>query len=133
MCQEVGVTSLHVLREFSSHCGPGHHLKPSLLRQDLKDIWESQFWARPSSQEKEKGAAEDEIGSITDSTDMNQSKLQKIVKDTGAWHATAQKVTESQPRLVTKQQGKASYGTVCQGGGREGTEQQVFSLLSLRP
>ena len=35
--------------------------------------------------------------------------------------------------LVTKQQGKASKGTVCQGGGREGSVQQLFSRLSPRP
>ena len=31
---------------------------------------------------------------ITDSTDMNLSKLQKIVKDREAWHAAVHRVTE---------------------------------------
>lgn len=49
LCQDVGATSLRVLREVSSHtCGPGHRLQPSLLRQDLEAIWGSQFQARPS-------------------------------------------------------------------------------------
>lgn len=37
--------------------------------------------------QKEKGAAEDEIDSITDSKNMDLSKLSEIVKDRGAWHA----------------------------------------------
>ena len=39
--------------------------------------------------QKEKRAAEDEIrlDSVTDSMDMNLSKLQETVKDRGAWHA----------------------------------------------
>lgn len=41
---------LHVLREVSSHCGPCHQLEASLLRQDLKGFWGSQFWARPNPQ-----------------------------------------------------------------------------------
>ena len=40
-----------------------------------------------------------QLGSITESTDMNQSKLQKIVKDTGAWRATVHRVTKSQTWL----------------------------------
>ena len=32
---------------------------------------------------------------ITDSVDMNLSKLQEIVKDRGAWHATVHGVPES--------------------------------------
>ena len=31
---------------------------------------------------------------ITDSTDMNLSKLQEIVKDREAWHAAVHRVTE---------------------------------------
>ena len=34
--------------------------------------------------------------SITDSTDMNLSKLCEIVEDRGAWHATVHGVTKSQ-------------------------------------
>ena len=34
------------------------------------------------------------LASITDSTDMNQSKLQEMVEDRGAWRATVHRVTE---------------------------------------
>ena len=37
--------------------------------------------------------------SITDSMDINLSKLQGIVEDRGAWHAAVHGVTESQTRL----------------------------------
>ena len=33
--------------------------------------------------------------SITDSKDMNLSKLQKTVKDRGVWHAAVHEVTKS--------------------------------------
>ena len=36
------------------------------------------------------------LDGITDSTDMNLSKLQDTVEDRGAWHATVHGVTESQ-------------------------------------
>lgn len=43
--------SLRVLGEVSPHTrGPGHQLRPSLLRQDPKAIWVSHFRARPSCQ-----------------------------------------------------------------------------------
>ena len=35
------------------------------------------------------------LDSITNSTDMNLSKLQEILKDRGAWSATVHRVTES--------------------------------------
>ena len=34
------------------------------------------------------------LGSITDSMDMNLSKLLETVEDRGAWHATVHEVTE---------------------------------------
>ena len=44
--------------------------------------------------------AEDEmVDGIADSVDMNLSKLQEIVKDMGAWHATVHGSTKSWTRL----------------------------------
>ena len=49
-----------------------------------KDLGAGKDW-----REKEKGVAEDEgLDSITNSMDMNVSKLQDIVEDIWAWHAT---------------------------------------------
>ena len=39
---------------------------------------------------------------ITDSMDMNLSKLQEIVEDRGAWKAAAHGVTKSQTQLRTE-------------------------------
>ena len=39
------------------------------------------------------------LDSITDSMDMNLSKLWEIVEDRGAWHATVHGVTKSQISL----------------------------------
>ena len=39
------------------------------------------------------------LDSITDSMDMNLSKLQKTVEDTGDWHAVVHEVTKSQTQL----------------------------------
>ena len=39
------------------------------------------------------------LDSITDSMDMNLSKLQEIVEDRGAWRAAVHEVTESQIQL----------------------------------
>ena len=39
------------------------------------------------------------LDSITDPVDMNLSKLQEIVKDREAWHATVHEVAKSQTRL----------------------------------
>ena len=44
---------------------------------------------------EEKGAAEDEMDSITDSVDVNLSKLQETVEDRGAWHAAVHGVTKN--------------------------------------
>ena len=39
------------------------------------------------------------LDSISDSMDMNLSKLQEMVKDREAWHATVHGVAKSQTRL----------------------------------
>ena len=59
-------------------------------------------------------SAEDEADGITDSTDMNVSKLWDIVEDRRAWQATAHGVTKSRTRLskmrplpATASQGKS--------------------------
>ena len=39
------------------------------------------------------------LDSITDSTDMNLNKLQEIVEDREAWHATAHGITNSHIQL----------------------------------
>ena len=43
--------------------------------------------------------AEDEIVSVTNSTDMNLSKLQEIVKDKEVWHVAVHGVAKSQTQL----------------------------------
>ena len=43
----------------------------------------------------EDDTAEDEIDSITDSVDMNLSKLGEIVEDMEAWEAAVHRVAES--------------------------------------
>ena len=42
---------------------------------------------------------EDEIDSITDSADVNLSKLREIVKDKGAWCAAVHGVSKSRTQL----------------------------------
>ena len=39
------------------------------------------------------------LDSITDSMDMKMSRLQEIVKDRGAWHAVAPRVTRSRTQV----------------------------------
>ena len=44
------------------------------------------------------------LDSISNSVDMNLSKLQKIVKDRGAWHAAVHGVASVGHNLATEQQ-----------------------------
>ena len=62
-------------------------MKSQLIGKDLD--------AGKDGRQKEKGVAEDEIDSITDSIDMNLSKLWEIVKDRGAWCAAVLGVVKS--------------------------------------
>ena len=39
------------------------------------------------------------LGGITDSVDMSLSKLQELVMDREAWHATVHRIAKSQTRL----------------------------------
>ena len=67
--------------------GP-HDSKSQLIR---KDPDAGTDWGQ-----EEKGAAEDEmVGSIINSTNMNLSQLQEIVKDKEVWRAAVHGVTES--------------------------------------
>ena len=52
--------------------------------------------ARKDGRQKEKRAAEDGTDSITDSTDMNLSKLQEKVRDRKAWCTAVHGVAKSQ-------------------------------------
>ena len=60
--------------------------------------------AGKDGRQKEKGVAEDEIESITDSMDMSLSKFWEIVEDRGAWHAAVQGSQRVGRDLVTEQQ-----------------------------
>ena len=51
------------------------------------------------------------LDSITDSVDMNLSKLREMVKDRGAWYATVHGVTHC---LATEQQQKSEQWWVMQ-------------------
>ena len=51
------------------------------------------------------------LDGITDPADMNLSKLQKIVKDRGIWHAAVHGVTKSQTQLKQQQQ---TFGRLLQ-------------------
>ena len=67
----------------------------SLLCDDLEG-WDGGGERR---NKQEKGAAADEIVSITNSMDVNLSKLWEIVEDRGASHAAVDGVTKSQTQL----------------------------------
>ena len=68
-------------------------------------MWKADSWEKILMLEKVEGKrrrGQQRIGwfdSITDSMDINLSKLQGIVEDRGAWHAVVHRVSKSQARL----------------------------------
>ena len=73
----------------------------SALENNTHGVGQSreEFDAGKDWRQKEKGVAEEEIDSITNSTDMNLSKLWKIVKDKEAWWAAVYGVPKHQTQL----------------------------------
>ena len=65
------------------------------------------------------------LDSITDSTDMNLSKLWEIVEDRGAWHTTLHGVTKSRTQLSNWQQQQLHFNGF--------SSVQSLSRVSLRP
>ena len=49
------------------------------------------------------------LDAITDAMDMNMGKLQKMVRDREAWHATFHRITKSQTRLGNRTTGTGSF------------------------
>ena len=88
--------------------------------------------------QKEKGEAEDEIDSITDSMDVNLSKLWEIVKDRGAWWSAVHGVTNSWTQLsdwtATNGWNRLSPGLdeLWNPGGEGASQPWPLNLPSLR-
>ena len=84
---------------------PRFHLSSLLQMGNNPRMVNTEFfdkdWCRERWRQKEKGNTEDEIrlDSITDSMDMNLSKLPEIVKDRETWHAAVHGVSKSQTLL----------------------------------
>ena len=71
---------------------------PILQPPDAKR-WHWKRHAGKDGRQKEKRAAEDEMESITDSTDMNLSKLQEKLRDREAWCAAVHGIAKSRTWL----------------------------------
>ena len=69
----------------------GHDVKNQLTEKDPD--------AGKDQRQKKKWVTEDEIDSITDSIDMNLSKVWEIVEDITTCHATVQGFAKSQTQL----------------------------------
>ena len=69
--------------------------------------------ARKHWRQKEKGAAEDEMVSITNSMDMDLSKLREIMKDRETWHIAVHGVTRSRTWLSGWTNTIAFLKTLC--------------------
>ena len=68
------------------------------IRSNTSAIWCKELSQDPNAGKdwrQKKRVAEDEMVSVTDSMDMNLSKLQEIVENRGVWHAAVHGVAKS--------------------------------------
>ena len=126
----------HPLFHFSNLLQMGNKLRMVSTEFFDKDC------CRERWRQKEKGNAEDEIrlDSITDSMDMNLSKLREIVKDRETWHAVVHGVSKSWMQLsdwitTTLYAGTSasfSFSCICIWVARE-ESREVLNLLCRHP
>ena len=69
------------------------------LQWPPEDYWKRLMLGKIEGQSRRERQKMRWLNAITHSTDMNLSKLQEIVEDREAWHATACEVSESRTRL----------------------------------
>ena len=77
---------------------------PTLWPPDVKSWLTGKDPNAGKDRRQKKRAAEDETVSITDSMDMNLSKLQEIMEAREAWRAAVHGVTKNQTGLRVEQQ-----------------------------